>query len=325
MEFVRCMYHFTLLLVAIVPALTSNDSLSRRQKRAVVEDLKCKQNILRNGMSLINYGVEKITNRKANLQGGFFESLRLVFNEMQRNKSAVEMIIGEGLGDRFDNAYTSLDKEIKASQNLESALIWLYTKDNTKGALYKSVNKALSGHNCTSRTLSTEDKYQAAYTTALLATLLYWQDVKEYSGVTYRMIGGVNALEKYQKGSSVVFPALTSSSSDRKITFDFATPFPNENILLVMDNSQPSSLRPRDIMGLSLYPSEKECLYPSLAEFKVMANPVKKTEIIHTKKISYYEIKLQLVGDDYILDKTSPVQGSVNLRVIAILISLMYM
>ena len=329
MEFVRCIYLFTLLLVVIVPALTSNDFLSRRRKRAVVEDLKCKQDILKNGMSLINYGIKEITKSKANLEGGFFESLKLVFNEMQRNKSAVESIIGAGLQQSFQDAYTSLDKEIKESKSLESALIWLYTKDTTSSALYKSVNNALSGHICTSKTLTKDDQDQAAYTTALLATLLYWQYVKEYSGVTYRMFsvdpGIVNVSEQYRNGSSVVFPALTFSSSDRSIPFNFAQDFPKENILLVMDNLQPSSLRPRDITGISLYPSEKECLYPSLAEFKVISIPVEKNERIHAKTISYYEVKLQLVGDDYILDNKSPVQGSVNLRFIAILISLMYM
>ena len=89
---VHCVYLFTLLLVVIVPALTLHESLRHkhsRQKRDDVEDLKCKQDILKNGMSLINYGIEKITSRTAYLQGGFFESLRLVFNEMQRNKIAV--------------------------------------------------------------------------------------------------------------------------------------------------------------------------------------------------------------------------------------------
>ena len=244
---------------------------------------------------------------------------------MQRNKSAVESIIVAELQQSFQDAYTSLDKEIKESKSLESALIWLYTKDTTTSALYKSVNSALSGHKCTSRTLTKEDQNQAAYTTALLATLLYWQGVKEYSGVTYRMFSVnssiVNVRNQYRKGSSVVFPAFTSSSTDRIIPFSFSQDPPKVNILLVMDNLQPSSLRPRDISGISLYPSEKECLYPSLAQFKVMSDAVGKNE----KNISYYEIELQLVGDDYILDNTSPVQGSRNLRVIAILISFMYM
>lgn len=135
----------------------------------------------------------------------------------------------------------------------------------------------------------------------------------------------VNVHEQYRKGSSVVFPALTSSSSDRSIPFNFAEDLPKENILLVMDNLQPSSLRPRDISGISLYPFEKECLYPFLAEFKVMSIPVEKNERIHAKNISSYEIKLQLVGDDYILDNKSPVHGSINLCFIAMFISLRYM
>ena len=331
---VHSVYLFTLLLVVIVPALTSGDSLRRhkhrRQKRAYVEDLKCKQDILKNGMSLINYGIEKITSRAANLQGGFFESLRLVFNEIQRNKSATKSIIEEGLIKSFPEAHESLVEKINVSKSLEfeSSLIWLYTKVTNSSTLYYKVNRALSGHECTSKKLEIEDQHQAAYTTALLATLLYWEDVKEYSGVTYRMFNvnssAVNVHEQYRKGSIVVFPALTSSSKDRNIAFDFAEPPPLKNILLVMDNLQPSSLRPRDIMEISYNRTQKECLYPSLAEFKVMLNPVEKNEMIHAKNISYYEIKLQLVGDDYISDKTSPVQGSVNLRVIAILISLMY-
>ena len=330
---IRCIYLFTLLLVVIVHTLTANDALShkkhRRQKRAFVEDLKCKQDIIKNGMSLIKWGIEKITNRTANLQGGFFESLRLVFNEMQRNKSATKSIIEEGLKSSYPEAHTSLVEKINVSESLESALIWLYTKDNTSSAFYKSVNDALSNHNCTFTEPTKQSQDQAAYTTALLATLLYWKDVKGYSGVTYRMIGNVSDivhdLKKFQKGSNVVFPAFTSSSSNQSVAYNFSKPFPKDNILLVMDNSQPSLLRPRDIKDISQFPTEKECLYPSLAEFKVMSYPMKKTIIIYPKKISYYEVKLQLVGDGYISVNTGPVQGSVYLRVFAILIFLMYM
>lgn len=157
------------------------------------------------------------------------------------------------------------------------------------------MNEALRGHKCTSKTLTKEDQDQAAYTTALLATLLYWQDIKEYSDVTYRMFSVdpriVKVHEQYRKGSSVVFPALTSSSSDRSIPFNFAEDLSKENILLVMDNLQPSSLRPRDISGISLYPFEKECLYPFLAEFKVMSIPVEKKTKEYTQKI-YLTMKL---------------------------------
>ena len=149
---IRCIYIFTLLLVVIAHVLTANDALShknRRQKRAFVEDLNCKQDILKNGLSLIDWGIKKITNRTANPQEGFFESLRLVFNEMQRNKSAAKSMIEEGLEHSFQKVHKSLVEKINVSKSLESALIWLYTKDNTSSAFYKSVNAALSNHNCT--------------------------------------------------------------------------------------------------------------------------------------------------------------------------------
>ena len=137
--------------------------------------------------------------------------------------------------------------------------------------------------------------------------------------------GIANVLEQYRKGPSEALPVFTSSSNDRNITFHFAKPLLNENILLVMDNFQPSFLRPRDIMGFSAFPSQKECLYPCLAEFNVMSNPVEKKNL--TKNISYYEIELQLSGDGDFSVNTSlcPFQVSINLRVIAILISLMHM
>lgn len=104
------------------------------------------------------------------------------------------------------------------------------------------MNTALSGHKCTSKIITDQEQDQAAYTIALLAKLLYWQYVKDYSGVTctYRMCsvdsGIANVLEQYRKGPKVAFPAFMSSSSDRNITFDFAKPLPNEYILLVMPN-----------------------------------------------------------------------------------------
>ena len=82
----------------------------------------------------------------------------------------------------------------------------------------------------------------------------------------YSVYSGIaNVLEQYRKGPSVAFPAFTSSSSDRNITFDFAKPLSNENILLVMDNFQPSFLRPRDIMGFfCISPSKiNACVKPS--------------------------------------------------------------
>ena len=105
----------------------------------------------------------------------------------------------------------------------------------------------------------------AAYATALLTRLLYWKSSPEYNKTTYRIFGGVTnvteALKKYKLGSSVVFPAF-SSSSDCPL-LQFANSY--GNILLFIDNSQPSFWTPNHIAKHSAYPGENELLYPCLA------------------------------------------------------------
>ena len=130
------------------------------------------------------------------------------------------------------------------------------------------------------------------------------------------MIGGLTnineALKIYELGSTVVFPAFTSSSVKR---IDF---FANSygNILLEIDNSQLSFWTPNNITNYSAFPDEKEVLYPSLTEFRVMSKPANKT--MNGK--FYYEIQLQLQGVNL-----SPVQGSGCLQFIPALLVLVYM
>ena len=79
------------------------------------------------------------------------------------------------------------------------------------------------------------------------------------------MFGGVTniteALKKNELGSSIVFPAFSSSSVSPLL--QFANSY--GNILLIIDNSQPSFWTPNHIAKHSAYPGENELLYPSLA------------------------------------------------------------
>ena len=170
---------------------------------------------------------------------------------------------------------------------VESALVYMYTEEH----IYEDLNVALRQHDCTEKSLTSAEYNLAAYATALLATLLYWQTLPEYSGTTFRVIGHVpnidQALEKYEVGSNVVFPAFTSSSRVPLLHFGTSDEF----ILLEIDNSQHSFWSPNDIAKLSDITGEQELLYPCLAEFKVMSRLAKKP---YEDKY-YHTIQIQLV------------------------------
>ena len=313
---VHCLYIFTLLLAAMVMAhptdFSSDWNVHKRQKRDAVETSSCKQEIGKNGMSLFNYGIDKLTTGTVNPIGDFFGSLKSVYDIIQADRNAAKMRIGEGLQNSFPNSYINLNEKTKDVNQLESALVYVYTEDH----IYPDLNAALRQHDCTYKALTLKDRDMAAYATALLTTLLYWESLPEYTKTTYRVFGGLTniteALKKYELGSTIVFPAFTSSSV-RHLLDKFGNS--NENILLEFDNSRPSFWTPNDIAKHSAYPNETELLYPSLAEFSVISKPEIETE---NEKI-YYKIRLQLQGND-----ASLVQGSGHLQFLPALLALVY-
>ena len=296
---IDCLCLFTLLLAEMVLSFPANYSSIRhkhgRQKRAVVENSQCKKDIEMKGMTLFNYGIDQLTMGAEKPNAGFLESLKTVYDILQTDRNATKWIIAEGLQRSFKQSHRSLLKNAKNANMLESALVRMYTEDH----IYREMNAALAQHDCTDKKLTQADKDKAAYATALLATLLYWQNLPGYSKVTYRMIGGVpnikEALKKYKLRSSVVFPAFSSSSNNLDASIAFAKEGTDANILLVIDNSQPSFWKPKDIAAFSFYPDESEFLYPSLAEFRVISKPLKK----QSNDEQYYEIQLQLDGKKF--------------------------
>ena len=78
---VHCILLITLLLATIVLGHPVNFSTNRnmhiRQKRDAVETSSCKQKIEKNGMSLFNYGIDKLTMATVNLKGDFFQIVEI--------------------------------------------------------------------------------------------------------------------------------------------------------------------------------------------------------------------------------------------------------
>ena len=306
-----------MLLASIVIVRPDNFSSDRnvhkRQKRDAVETSSCKQEIEKNGMSLFNYGIDNLTMGTVNPKGDFFGSLKSVYDIIQADRNVAKIRIGEGLQRSFGNSYSSLLNKATDVNKLESALVYMYTENH----IYGDLNAVLRQHDCTYKSFTLKDRDMAAYATALLTTLLYWESLPEYTKTTYRVFGGLTnineSLKKYELGSTVVFPAFTSSSV-RPLLDDFANSY--GNILLEIDNSQPSFWTPNNITNYSAFPAEEEVLYPSLAEFRVMSKPENKT--VNGKV--YFEIQLQLQGVNL-----SPVQGSGCLQFIPALLVLVYL
>lgn len=295
----QCISVILLLVVLVTHAFLEDYSPinRRRYKRALVETSECKKEIENNGMDLINYGIEVLTKGAVKIkQCPFVDSLQSVFNFLQQNRNDIKRKIAEALKQRYRIGYQTLINKAKDLSKLEGTLVYMYTDND----IYKDLNFALSQHKCTKKTLEQKDKELAPYAAALLATLLYWTKLPGYGDATYRMIGNVrgginSALKSYQQGKSVVFPAFTSSTNLMNATFNFIGPSSDNNILLIFDNSSPSLWRPKAIQGYSKYPTEAEFLYPSVAEFKVLSNPLKKE---YVKGTFYYQIRLQLVGQN---------------------------
>ena len=318
---VHCICLFGLFLIVMVLALPPNYSLQnheqKRIKRAAIETSSCKQNIKKHGMSLLNEGIYILTMKNMTLEGDFFGSLKFVFDIIQNDRAVAKMRIETGLNSSFINSSNSLNTKAKNVNDLESALVYMYTEDY----IYRYLNGALREHNCTYKELKQQDQDMAAYATALLATLLYWKNLPAYSGTTFRVIEPASDIEdelqKYEINSSVVFPAFSSSSKCPLLSFVKSQEF----ILLEIDNSQHSFWSPKDIADQSRYPDENELLYPSSAEFKVMS----RSEKIYRRSKTYYKIHLKLEGKgDSMTDKTSPIRGSRRLQFIPLLFALIY-
>mgnify|MGYP003685516377 CR=1 FL=1 len=83
----------------MVIALPVNFYLDRnmhgRQKRDAVETSSCKREIKKNGMSLLNFGIKKLTLGKVNPKGDFFGSLKSVYDIIQADRNTAKSRIGE--------------------------------------------------------------------------------------------------------------------------------------------------------------------------------------------------------------------------------------
>ncbi|XP_061179211.1 uncharacterized protein LOC133187829 [Saccostrea echinata] len=271
--------------------------IHRRHKRAFVEKADCQKMIEKNGMDMINYGIEVLSNGTEKYEGRFFESLQSVFMLLQKKRNDTKWTIAESLRNQYRTSYNTLRR---SRDQLESSLIQLYTADE----IYNDLSGALGQHDCTTKALSPKDRALAPYATALFATMLYWGDLMTTGKTTYRGIGNISGdmttvLKAYQKGESIVLPQFTSSSELREVAMEtFLAPNTDKNIFLIIDNSQASEWRPKGISQYSYY-DEREFLFPPAAKFKVLSDPVKKTVKIGQNsgnQRTFYEIKLRLKG-----------------------------
>lgn len=284
---------FAFAVTAMHLPLNYTHQLHHRQKRAYVEKFDCQKMIQENGMDLMNYGIEVLSDGSEKYQGQFFTSLGHIFNLIQNERNATRYKIAEALQMQYRRSYNRISKS--KLDELEATLIRVYTEDE----IYGDLSYVLAQHDCTSKTLSPKDKALAPYATALFATILYWGDIIGTSKTTYRGIGDLRGditttLSFYKKGKSIVLPQFTSSSDNREASMEFLVPNAN-NIFLIIDNSRKSLWRPKGISQFSQYPDESEFLYPPAAKFKVKSDPVKKT-VGSNVPITFYEVKLQLDG-----------------------------
>ncbi|XP_062621918.1 uncharacterized protein LOC134283482 [Saccostrea cucullata] len=286
-------------VTALDPKFKTAQQIHQRHKRAFVEKGDCQKMIEKYGMSMINYGIEDLSNGTEKYEGRFFQSLQSIFMIIQKKRNATKWTIAESLKDQYRRSYNILRRS--RDDDLEISLIQLYSADE----IYSDLSAALAQHKCTTKSLSVNDRALAPYATALFATILYWKDLMAASKTTYRGIQDIQGdmaivLKPYKKGESIVLPQFTSSSDRREVSMEtFLAPGTDKNIFLIIDNSQDSEWRPKGISQFSEYPDESEFLYPPAAKFKVLSDPVKKTVKIGQNsrdERTFYEIKLKLTG-----------------------------
>ena len=152
--------------------------------------------------------------------------------------------------------------EIRAASSEEELfkrIVRFYTGDN-----YGLINNAVAREfGRKEKPIRAEDLSMALFDLMLDCILMYWSDLNAVSDLTYR---GVNKKLDYQIGSRIMFTHFVSSSLSEGVAGGWAG---EHGTVLVFDNSAESPHRPKKIEHLSVYRSEKECLYALGAAFEV--------------------------------------------------------
>lgn len=110
-----------------------------------------------------------------------------------------------------------------------------------------------------------------SYALMLNVILSQWTDLKQCESMTYRGVNVPQADYKNMMNQVFAWPRFTSSSESVTVACHFAGfAQKNENsTVFIINNSGNSYWKPKAIRQFSEFGSERECLYPASAMFKV--------------------------------------------------------
>ncbi|XP_048750961.1 uncharacterized protein LOC125662695 [Ostrea edulis] len=225
------------------------------------QDGDCALKIQKNGMSLLNEGM-KLIDPDIKIAGRFHEALRDLYQNVNKEhtlnitKTYLQNITIESNGTTF-HAIDGFNKK----RVFEKRYIYLYTTM----AVYKKLNSILREHDCTTNTLSEGDLYYAPYSAVLMSVLMYWSNLTEFRGLTYR---GADLPEtdinKYTVNKRFVWTQFTSTSTNKSNAFD-------RNVTFIIYNNQSSPyMAPKPVYLFAWKPELDEAIYCPGAEFEVL-------------------------------------------------------
>lgn len=225
----------------------------KEQKPKTFEDPECLTQLMKDGISLVNYGITRI-NSSIDLNGRFYEALEDLYNS---NESVIKNIVLENL--KIYNSLDSKSFELGLKTNLEKAAVYPYT-----GFLYQPINSCLRSHICGKKELTEREKYLGPYAAYLMAVLMYSKNLTVETNQTYRFVRFTSATrDQYEVGTKFIWTSFTSSSSSDGLF--------KGNTKFIFNNSRTFITSPRRVAQYSNYPDEEEALYPPTAMFKVTA------------------------------------------------------
>lgn len=264
-----------LCLLSMIMERGNSTSVLRRSRRSTYQNMECAAEIRKNGMSLLNAGINKIDS-SIKITGRFYYALEDIYK--YNNRLRIFNVTKQGL-EHISTSKYAVPHFDNVSLPFEAKYVYLYT---TK-SVYSLLNRSLREHDCTHKVLSDEEKAIAPFSAGLMAVLMYWPALEKDSGLTYRkIILDETYINSYKNGITFVWNQFVSTTRRRSRAFDGNIEFITNN-----ENNGDSIFSPRRVQKYAWDQSLDEVIYCPGAEFMVTGKSFDKSKNITIIQLKY--------------------------------------
>ena len=203
----------------------------------------------------------------------FSEMMRNVFNHV--NHANNWMIARDKLKESFYSISAENRDELincTGKEHFFESVLRVYTTESFN--IYHAANESLRRQVTANYTPSGFDISLSPYILLLQAINLFWKKLTRTSVLTYRCVYlNDQEIEAYEPGTTLTWPAFTSSSFNKQVALGFpiSKPIGEKQVMFEVDNTRDCIWQPRTVQKILHWEKEEEVMHPAGTMFKVIS------------------------------------------------------